>query len=200
VSGTDTITAQGVGLPCTGRVDGSATPNGIVGDVTVPTNATCGLAGVAVNGNITAGKGSALSLDGGSVSKNVSSDSASSVSITDTTITGSATFQRTTGTPAGFALNPICGASIGADLKVLSNAAPFAVGDPAGCGSDGGNKVKGSVTVQKNVMPTDAPVSVLVSYNTIGKDLSCSGDKPPASGIAASNTVSGHKSGECATL
>jgi hypothetical protein len=110
----------------------------------------------------------------------------------------------TTGTPltAPFPgpYNAICHSSIGLNLKLVQNKAPFVVGDPitGGCGPSGGNTIGLNLI---SVANTGTPFSVLISFNVIGLNLICIADTPPASGVPGSNTtISGSKIGECATL
>jgi hypothetical protein len=199
VTSTSTITAKGAGLPCTATINSDAAPRGVAGDVTVPTQQLCSLHGVAVSGNVSSGTNSVLTLLGGSVTKSVTVNGSRWFALSGTSITGGLTVQGVSGTPTSGGLNSLCSASVGADVKVASNSAPIAIGDPAGCGANAGNQITGNLTVQNNVMPTGTTRSVLVSYNHIGKTLNCTGDKPPASGVTSSNTAA-KKQGECTTL
>jgi hexosaminidase len=57
-----------------------------------------------------------------------------------------------------------------------------------------GATVNGPLAVQNNTATT------IVAGNHIGGPLSCAGNSPPPSNAGQPNTVSGPKSGQCATL
>ncbi|MBV8195349.1 MAG: hypothetical protein JOY80_07455, partial [Candidatus Dormibacteraeota bacterium] len=100
---------------------------------------------------------------------------------------------------AGATVDAICSSTIGGQLQLQQNSVPFAIGDPAGCGSGGGNTVAHDVQVQQNTVPVLLAHSVLVTYNQIGGNLSCQQDVPAAGGVALSNHAH-NATGECSGL
>jgi hypothetical protein len=69
-----------------------------------------------------------------------------------------------------------------------------------------GNQTAGSVALANNLAPLAAPdptggsAATVVRHNTIGGGLSCKGDVPPATNDGVTNSVTGPRTGECATL
>jgi hypothetical protein len=68
-----------------------------------------------------------------------------------------------------------------------------------------GNRITGYTTVMSNnvttpgVDPAGGAARIVVRHNTITASLVCSGNSPPASNDGVSNSVSGTRSGECAS-
>jgi hypothetical protein len=69
-----------------------------------------------------------------------------------------------------------------------------------------GNQIAGGVNVYSNTAPGGAtdpaggPARTVVRHNTISGSLGCSGNVPPATNDTVGNSVSGARTGECATL
>jgi hypothetical protein len=214
---TDTLTiVNGAATTCSGTASGGT----IAGNVNVLAGSTCTLNSVTVTGNVSVPSGGTLVMNSGSVGGSVTS-SGGNVVMYGTTVSANIsissggylildgvrvsgnisvlTVQGLTSVPPDGTPNRICRSTVANNLTVKGNAVPIVVGDPLGCGSNGGNTIGANLKVSNNVVSSGG-YSVLVSYNTIASNLTCSGDTPPASGVAGSNTVTGNKMGECAGL
>jgi hypothetical protein len=111
--------------------------------------------------------------------------------------------------------------TFGGNVKINGNDGFLLLGDPADDGCNGnafnsgvtlgsntarlalvGNKIASGVSITGNSGsgPAPAHTSPKVGGNTINGNLACSGNSPVMTNGGSSNSVSGNKSGECASL
>lgn len=169
---------------------GATTVNG---NLKIPAGGRCALNGTTVNGNLTVD--GALVASGATIRGNVQAQDAEFVALNRTIVDGNLQVARLQGNPPASGENFICDSLIGGNLQIQqsSSDSPWDIGQapPAFCL---GNTIKGNLQFQNN----DA--QGLISNNSINGNLQCQNDTPPVTGIAGSNTVGGHKQGECSGL
>jgi hypothetical protein len=143
----------------------------IDGSLNVPAGAWCDLERVTVNGNVVVGSTSGVRIEGSTVNGNF-------------TVKGAAPASD----PLSAGLDVICNDTITGNLTVSGSAAAA----PWNIGLCSGNTVNGNLDFDDN-----AATSNSISGNTIGKNLSCSGNGGVSGG---GNKVSGNATGQCAGL
>lgn len=105
--------------------------------------------------------------------------------ITKTTIDGNLQVTGTTGVPSGFNSNYICnGTTIGGDLQLVGNSAPFEVGGRLICNAFGiaqsGNTINGNVQIKDNSVAS-LPAATF-SDNLVSGSVQCSNNSLPVIG------------------
>jgi hypothetical protein len=158
-----------------------------------PTQTVC-LTNVTYPGAVIVRPGGTLFMDTATVGGSVTSDGASSVTICGSTVKGAVTANRTQGgVVVGF---PIPSGPPG------SECAPNTIGGAVTLNSNqlfvslGGNQIAGRVEANNNNMQ----IVTAIFGNTIRGSLSCTGNNPPPSNFGIPNTVSGARTGQCASL
>ena len=204
------IVASVIGAALTGtpasaqnKVCNTALTTGSFTNIIVPSNAACTLGGIQVTGNVTVGSGATLidkafvagsiaatgansiQIKGGFVGKNIAlSGTTAAVTIASSTITGNITIALTTGGMISIDDN-----GVGGNVFLNTNS--------VGLISIDGNSVNGYVFLNANTTTGPAPNDVLTN-NTIGGNLRCTGNRPAPVEGTPKNTVGGSATGQCA--
>jgi hypothetical protein len=172
--------APSSGTKCNGNYNGTFN-----GNITVSAGQNCAFFGGAVTGNVTVNGGS-LALTNAKINGNMAIQGSAGFSLGEgTSISGNLSVQNLASGATG---NQICGAKVGGNLQVSTNATPIAIGSTGlSCpGSSFGN----NVTIDSNT------AAIQVYDNVIQKGLSCSGN----AAIAGGGNLAGKKSGQCAAF
>jgi hypothetical protein len=211
VAGALTSAASAAPNPCSG--DGS---NG--GTIIVPSGTTCNLQGSTVGSVFVQAGGRLISGSGTHITGSVYSSGAGTDTTSDPFALGAARYN--------FSII-ICNTTIDASINVQGSASNVVIGDDENCGSNkiggsvnlsnntggvemlndvgscpiGGCGIGGSVTVNNNTGVThDDPESAEIGANKIAGSLACSGNANGVSNDGSPNTVTGARTGQCATL
>jgi hypothetical protein len=128
------------------------TTGGTYDNVVVEAGYACVLEGVEVKGNVEVKEGGALRTVDATIRGNIQAYGAMSLSVEATYVEGSVQAKGTTGVP-GMLPNWICGSTIGGDVQLDQNYAPFAL---TPCEDGGmGNEISGNLQVTENVVASD---------------------------------------------
>ncbi len=177
------------------------------GSVTVDPGVTCTLDGVVVQGNVTVSSGGSLiGIHAVRTFGSVNATGAQAVSLDTGTRIGGALILDSTGgvqviaaVGGGISIAGTTGASAGSpnvvcasssrqfQLRTSAPGAPFSIGGMPSCAA--GNAASGNMQILNNAG------AVTVANNTVGGNLVCTGN---TSISAASNSVNGAKTGQCA--
>jgi hypothetical protein len=155
------------------------------------------MTGGSVGSNITSTGGNVV-LNGTTVSSTVTMSGGGYMILNNVHVGSTLSAQGLNAVPPDGTPNRICSSTVSSNLTLKSNTVGVVVGDPNGCGANGGNHFGSNVTVSNNSVTSG--FSDLVSNNFVHSNLSCSGNTPPTTGIAGSNTVTGNKQGQCSGL
>jgi hypothetical protein len=177
------LPAAGADTTCPPNLSGGT----INGNLVVPNNSTCSLAGgETVTGNVTVGTGAALIANGVIIGGNVQANHCNFVRlalVADVSVGGNVTIESCTAASGYDIDNLLVRTTISGNFICANNSARCV----AEFGSVGAN-----VQVNNNTGGTS-----IVSHNSIAGNLSCHGNTGVAGGF---NTVAGNKLGQCAGL
>ena len=175
---------------CSGGAAGTVT--GTHDNVVVPSGAICFIFGATINGNVEAESGALkLNIASSTVTGNIEADGVlGDVIVNVVTVSGDVQIKNSGGSPSD--LVNVVGVTIGGDLEMENNTG-FRVGGWT-------NLITGNFEFNGNISTGGSQPSI-VSDNTVGENLECSGNTPVASDFPFGiNTVTGAAEGECATL
>jgi hypothetical protein len=148
-----------------------------------------------VTGPVTVNSGGALSLNGTTLSSTLTATGATALRFCGAAITGSVSVSGTTGLvmagDGGDEGQPACaGNTLKSRLSLRSNLGGFEVA---------GNKVTGSASATGNTGtgPYWQDAAPEIEGNSIASSLSCSNNNPAPTDGGQSNTVAGHRYGQC---
>jgi hypothetical protein len=173
--------APASGKVCNGNYNGN-----FIGNMTVTAGENCSFIGGKITGNINVTGGS-LSLSNVDVTGNVSIQGNAAFAIGDgTRINGTLAIQSVSSASPN---NRVCGATVGGNVSLLTNATTLAVGSPdiVACS---GNVVGGNLTVQGNTKPTT------VYNNLVDKNLVCTSN----TSMSGAGNAARKKNGQCAAF
>jgi len=175
---------------CTGGAAGTVT--GTHDNVVVPSGAICFIFGATINGNVEAESGALkLNIASSTVTGNIEADGVlGDVIVNVVTVGGDVQIKNSGGSSSD--LVNVVAVTIGGDLEMENNTG-FRVGGWT-------NLITGNFEFNGNLSTGGSQPSI-VSDNTVGENLECSGNTPVASDFPFGlNTVTGNAEGECATL
>src|SRR5579864_7640973 len=163
---------------CTGTLTGT------LGNVVVPTRASCTLSAVSVSGNVRVAQGAALTVMGPApslIAGNIQAEHCQSVLLTGSVaLQGNLEIQHCTAT-SGF-VGP--GIQISGDFECHDNAGP--------CVADQGS-VGGNLHIHNNTSASAADISL----TTVGGNLDCDQNDPAPTHIVGTNKIIGNALGQC---
>ena len=180
----------------------SHTGETLVGPVTVPAGAMCVLFGSRVEGSVSVGAGGMVRLrDGSTVTGNIVTNGGG-IQVHASSVGGNVQAQAPVGIQP-FHPFVLCESTFDGTVTVRS--APGSalhdtvrIGDTGFSDCDGGNRIRGSLTVSSNtVIDTDvnSPDELVIQNNVIGGSITCLGNTPAPT--VTGNTVTGAKVGQC---
>jgi len=204
--GTHTITATYSGdgnflgstsAPLTQVVGCTSTITGVRGGLTVTTGSSTCVVNGSVTGGITVQAGAALSISNSTVNGAVTSTGAAAITVCNSTLNGATTVTGTTGFvligDGGDDGSPPCaGNNLAGMLTLDSNTGQVEFGR---------NTITGgaSLTNTSGSGPTVENSTSEIEGNIISGDLACSGNTPAPTNDGQPNTVTGTRSGQCAS-
>ncbi|HJR92219.1 MAG TPA: S-layer homology domain-containing protein [Acidimicrobiia bacterium] len=172
-STSSTSTTLPSGNSCTGALGAVS----IDDDLTVPSGATCDLAGTTVEGNVIVASGATLEASGVSVDGNVQADGQAAVTVDSDSFVGG-DVQVENGAAASVSSSDIDG-----NIQIEANAGAIIVTD---------NIVGGDIQVNSNTG------GAVITDNVVDGNLQCESNNPAPTG--GGNTVAGNKEGQCSGL
>jgi hypothetical protein len=180
---------------------------------TLTDTVTCDKVVTGSNSSVNGGPGSTC-VTGANVSGAINVPAGGTVLLINDTIGGTLT-----ATGAGRVV--VCGSTFGGNITIRGDTGFTLLGDPADDGCAGntfqsgvtlsnntgglalvGNRISGGVSITGNTGagPAPAHTNPIVSANTIGGSLNCSGNSPVMTNPGTPNSAVGKKYGECAAL
>lgn len=186
----------------------------VKGNIQVSTRGTLVSSKTKVDGNIQVAFDGALFVDGVAVGGNIQTDEAAWVQVRRSRVAGNVQIDKTSGAPPTGGLNQVCESSLGGNLQVSKNTAPFDLGCLRG------NQMRGNLQVVDNEIPGDAGEVVIrvvknkvrgdlqfqnnqtgglfdISTNAIRQNLQCVDNEPAPIG---SGNLAGDLEDQCAAL
>jgi len=173
----------------------------VSGNVVVPAGAGCTMSAT-VSGNVTLEQGAGLLATDTTIDGNVVGKDAGQISFDFVTVGGSVKMSGDPSNPAAAALTQMSFSAVDGSVDVSASANVelengTTVGKSVGITDGTAFLTVDSISVTGSLTVDDNAPGAQISNNTIGKNLSCSGNALPFT--VFSNTVGGNATGQCAS-